>query len=871
LSLTVKSIYGEIGPGERIALSKLAIEKFEETSRPLRIAIDISIWQFQIQAGQGGSNPAIRTFYYRLLRLLSMSVQPLFVFDGPHKPPFKRNKRTGHQGGIVPNLLCKQLLNLFGFPFHIAPGEAEAECALLQREGIVDAVLSEDVDTLMFGCGLTMRNWSSEGSRGNKSPTHVSLYDAKVTKQGKSGLDREGMVLVALMSGGDYITEGIPGCGIKLACEAARAGFGKSLCQLSRSDVVGLDTWRKKLSHEIQTNESKYFRCKHKALKIPDNFPDKEVLAYYTHPVVSSASKLQRLKDEICWDGEVNILGLRLFVGEAFDWIHKIGAKKFIRGLAPVLLVHKLRVRADRRDSRYGDVVLTAMQEMELVRAICGKRCHFSTDGIPELRVVYHPNDIVGIDLDAEEDDSEDYGRDGLAPLNEDDEIEAYASDDVASRSRCESATKRAAIVYDPTQPDKLWIPETIARVGIPLKVEDYEESLRDPRKFLKAKSTAKKALRKGGMPQGAIEKFVKISKPGLEETSGNASKVSKKIDKMMASTQPALSPEPLAPRMERTTSSRSAPTATAKSTTARPAHSVRSSDSREKEGANTTSKATSKTKGKSKVSVEKPPPNANPWTLTRSSPTTQSSLIISKTFEQTTKSTKPPPLANAPPIIGPSPSVAHNYSQSRILDHPRRKHAHSPSPENGQGLIILASSPPTTHPDQLLTPSTGNKDPFLPSPRKKRSPLSLPKITPPELPQSICSRTETVSPESASRKLDFQPTPSASSSSPALPSLDQVLTPTEGLVNKIINVSSSPAIVRPSHINMSPGWRPPKSITNQEILVNSKAKFPQKKYIMLRDSLPGTWKEVQESQVPERRGRAWRISQVEVVDLSEQ
>ena len=50
-------IYGEIGAGERVALSKLAIEKFEQTGRPLRIAIDISIWQFQIQAGQGEWQP----------------------------------------------------------------------------------------------------------------------------------------------------------------------------------------------------------------------------------------------------------------------------------------------------------------------------------------------------------------------------------------------------------------------------------------------------------------------------------------------------------------------------------------------------------------------------------------------------------------------------------------------------------------------------------------------------------------------------------------------------------------------------------------------------------------------------------------------
>jgi hypothetical protein len=49
------SIYKEIGPGKRVALSKLAVEKFEETGRPLRIAIDTSIWLFQIQASKGSN------------------------------------------------------------------------------------------------------------------------------------------------------------------------------------------------------------------------------------------------------------------------------------------------------------------------------------------------------------------------------------------------------------------------------------------------------------------------------------------------------------------------------------------------------------------------------------------------------------------------------------------------------------------------------------------------------------------------------------------------------------------------------------------------------------------------------------------------
>jgi Holliday junction resolvase YEN1 len=56
----VHSIYKEIGPGRRVALSKLAIEKYEETGRPLRIAIDTSIWLFQIQASKGECATALR-------------------------------------------------------------------------------------------------------------------------------------------------------------------------------------------------------------------------------------------------------------------------------------------------------------------------------------------------------------------------------------------------------------------------------------------------------------------------------------------------------------------------------------------------------------------------------------------------------------------------------------------------------------------------------------------------------------------------------------------------------------------------------------------------------------------------------------------
>lgn len=474
----------------------------------------------------GGSNPALRTLYYRLLRLLSMAIQPLFVFDGPDKPPFKRNKRIHSTAPYLPNILTKQLLNHFGFPYHDAPGEAEAECALLQREGVVDAVLSEDVDTLMFGCGVTFRNWSSDGSKGRQSPTHVSVYEANATKKGKSGLDRDGMVLIALMSGGDYITEGIPGCGIKIACEAARAGFGKYLCELSQDDKAGFIAWRQKLVHELHTNESKHFRTKHGGLKVPKTFPNMDVLGYYTRPAISSASKLESIRDEITWDRKVDVSGLRCFVADVFGWSNRSGAKKFVRGLAPALLVANLLKNGNPSASGY-NVILTQVNQMELVRTISGKRTHFSTDGTPEFRLVYHPLDVVPVKLEEEQDDCAVTGCNEPRPTA--DPYDLANDSDFPCQSQ--NLPRTCHSTYDPEKPGSIWVAETIVKIGLPLKVRDYEESLRRSLQRQKAKPATTKMATKGGMPKGALDRYILTSKPSsatsFKSTKGKASGIS--------------------------------------------------------------------------------------------------------------------------------------------------------------------------------------------------------------------------------------------------------------------------------------------------------------------------------------------------------
>jgi holliday junction resolvase YEN1 len=499
------SIYKEIGAGRRVSLCKLAVDHLERTGRPLRLAIDFAIWSFQAQAARGGANPAVRTLFYRLVRLLSLSIVPILVFDGPNKPRFKRNKRSRGPGDSVSVAMAKRLVKLFGFHIHDAPGEAEAECALLQQQGLVDAVLSEDVDTIMFGCTLTLRNWSSEGTRAAKTPTHVSVYDADELRQGESGLDREGMVLVALMSGGDYIPEGVPGCGVKVACEAAKAGFGRRLCRIKRSDQDALREWKEDLRRELQTNENKFFRTKHKALTIPDEFPSMEVLRYYTHPVVSEPEAIEALLHrELLSRKEIDIRGLRAFTAETFDWVYKIGAVKFIRVLAPGLLNQAL-MDLSLKQLESDDPDVRESVEAEVVKSISTRRTHSSTDGTAELRISYIPSHVVGIDLDAEEVEvASTYGRSGLA-LNSDDERDEQFGD-------AEAGPKK---VFDPLQPDLAWVPETVAKLGVPLAVEDWEAKQR-AKQLAKAykKAPARKSRGQASdMPIGVLDQYVKATK----------------------------------------------------------------------------------------------------------------------------------------------------------------------------------------------------------------------------------------------------------------------------------------------------------------------------------------------------------------------
>ncbi|KAJ5174591.1 uncharacterized protein N7482_000468 [Penicillium canariense] len=536
----IPGLINAIGAGERVSLAKVAISHLERTARPIRIAVDISIWLFQVQASRGGKNPELRTLYYRLLKLLALPIHPLFVYDGRHKPPFKRGKAVSSRSSGNPPLIqrSKDLIERFRFPWHEAPGEAEAECARLQQAGIVDAVMSNDVDTLMFGSTFTIKNFSKESGSGTTGATHVTCYH-----MGNPGyvsnvpFDRAGMILFAMLSGGDYLPSGVPKCGSKLAAEIAKAKFGEDL--LTEIAVRGPDLdsrlgeWRERLQYELDENESGWFATKHKAVRIPKTFPDRTILEYYAEPKVSTEDEMADLRRRLkhAWDREIDPLAIRSFAADNFEWNYRSGARKVIKNLAEPLVAYKLRLQRPVSAVPVGS--LAPQCDEPWLQKVYKSRVCFGTDGLVELQIDILPIDVVGLDLMAEEpnpplpsqETEPSQGTVQSGDEEDDAEIAADGPPPTPSKSR---VTKR----YDIYAIQKVWVLETVARLGLPVVVQKWEDE--QAAKANKAAAPKKSSSRRTGpkkkgpidpgMKRGSILKYGTLTKETSELSASNRS-----------------------------------------------------------------------------------------------------------------------------------------------------------------------------------------------------------------------------------------------------------------------------------------------------------------------------------------------------------
>lgn len=551
LKLIKSRLINAIGVGERVSLAKVAGLHLEQTARPIRIAVDISIWLFQVQASRGGKNPELRTLYFRLLKLLALPVHPLFVYDGRHKPPFKRGKAVSRNSGTLPIIQrSRDLIERFRFPWHEAPGEAEAECARLQQAGVVDAVISNDVDALMFGSTFTMMNFSNESGTGTSGATHVTCY--RVGDKGNVPLSRAGMILFAMLSGGDYIPSGVKGCGPGLSAEIAKAQFGEDLLEILASHAPTLDSdlhgWRERLQYELEVNESGYFATKHPSIQIPEDFPDRTILDYYAEPKVSSKEEMAALRNRLkhAWDREIDPLAIRSFAADNLDWKYRSGARKVIKNLAEPLVSYRLR--RQRPVSAISGSSLAPDCDAPWLQKAYKSRVSFGTDGMIELQIDMLPIDVVGIDLMAEEPNpplpEAEPSSEAAQPGGEDDDAESGADEpqpepETASKTR---VTKR----YDIYTVQKIWVLESVAKLGLPAIVKKWEDEQAEKAKKAAApkksntRRTApkKKGIIDPGMKRGSILKYGTLTK---ERSELSASQKSYLLESTSTTQQPAV------------------------------------------------------------------------------------------------------------------------------------------------------------------------------------------------------------------------------------------------------------------------------------------------------------------------------------------
>jgi Holliday junction resolvase YEN1 len=335
-------------------------------------------------------------------------------------------------------------------------------------------------------------------------------------------LSQGGCILIGLLSGGDYHQAGVQGCGKLIAAALARCGFGdrllKAASSLSREELEKwLDTWRDDVREELRTNKSGLIGSKKPALakKIPDDFPDVDILLSYTNPITSETEG--KPTRDITWEQEPDIGKIAALCELYFEWgVKDVIIKRFRTVLWPSAVQRILRRGAMEKDEKKRKGLPTSpkkskttgklapgtpskmitkyfssmklhsptkdvreeqehsdteseAEEDRLIVKIHSSRRHASTDGILEYRLEIAPAQLVQLAGN---------GVQGIRPPIEVDaafdDTEGDDEDDDGGKQKSKSKGKKP-----PPNPDshlRVWMPACMVQIVEPELVEAFED-----------------------------------------------------------------------------------------------------------------------------------------------------------------------------------------------------------------------------------------------------------------------------------------------------------------------------------------------------------------------------------------------------------
>jgi len=194
--------------------------------------------------------------FYRFTKLMQYDIKFIFVFDGKapdlklkererrsalkHEAELKLEKATEEENledmkkyasrtsKLTKEMIddVKELIDALGCPIVQAPSEGEAQAAMIVKNKDAYASLSQDADSLLFGCPLVVKNLTLSGRKKlpNKlsydsiNPELISLKDTLKDLE----IDQDQLIVLAMLTGTDYNIGGIKGIGPKTALKLVK-------------------------------------------------------------------------------------------------------------------------------------------------------------------------------------------------------------------------------------------------------------------------------------------------------------------------------------------------------------------------------------------------------------------------------------------------------------------------------------------------------------------------------------------------------------------------------------------------------------------------------------------------------------------------
>ena len=409
---------------------------------------------------------------------------------------------------------------------------------------------------------------ATKNADGRVDGNHSTIYtSADILAHPSVQLTRGGVILIGLLSGGDYHPAGLSRCGPGIAHGLAKSDLGDELLEaaqsLTRDELPEfLARWRESLRNELRTNSRGHLGSKKPSLAkvIPDSFPDIDVLLSYTNPITSATDAgARRTHTPPRWDREPDLGKLAQVCELHFEWgLKDTIIKRFRTVLWPSMVLRALRhsalgadtkaarapsIPTGEQESSHQDVPGTPSKQLarhfssmalrsdgededgilkDLIVKIHGSRMHAYTDGILEYRLEIAPAQLVclasagiqGLRKPA------DTTYDVLPSESEDsDEV-----DDEGGGEGTKGRKKRRG-GGPPPEPDshlRVWMPACMVGYVLPDLVEQYETAL-EVKRAKKSKSKVPRGTARAAPKAKGKGRSAPASKKAVEAARASA------------------------------------------------------------------------------------------------------------------------------------------------------------------------------------------------------------------------------------------------------------------------------------------------------------------------------------------------------------